>query len=72
MCNVDMDDSQKKSWYDMIIGQDLLLELKSDLCLSVYTIRGNWGAYKECTVSMNDPSELQDYTSFRNEELWEN
>ena len=55
----------------MIMGQDLLLELKLDLCFSYYTIRGNWGAYKECTISMKDPANLHDDTIFRNEELWE-
>ena len=38
-----VDDSQKNSRYDMKIGRDLLLELKLDLCLSDYPIKGNGG-----------------------------
>ena len=49
----------------MIIGKDLLLELKLDLCFSDYTIRGNGGLYKVCTVSMKYPS------IFINEDLWQ-
>ena len=41
--NFYMDDSQKNSRYDMIIGRDLLLELTLDLCLFVCTIKGNGG-----------------------------
>ena len=66
-----VDDSQKNSRYDMIIGRYLLLEPKVDLCFSNYTIRGNGGVYEGFTVSMKDPSNLRDYTIFRNEELWE-
>ena len=55
----------------MIIGRYLLLEPKVDLCFSNYTIRGNGGVYEGFTVSMKDPSNLRDYTIFRNEELWE-
>ena len=40
-----VDDSQKILWYDMIIGQDLLLELKLYLCFYNYTIKGNGDAY---------------------------
>ena len=40
-----VDDSQKYLWYDMIIGRDLLLELKLDLRFSNYTIKGNGDAY---------------------------
>ena len=55
----------------MIIGRDLLLELKLDLCFSYYTIKGNGYVYKGCTAPMKDPSNLCDGTSLRNEELWE-
>ena len=55
----------------MIIGRYLLLEPKVDLCFSNYTIRGNGGVYEGFTVSMKDPSNLRDYTIFRNEELRE-
>ena len=51
----------------MIIGRYLLLEPKVDLCFSNYTIRGNGGVYEGFTVSMKDPSNLRDYTIFRNE-----
>ena len=62
-----MDDLQKNSRYNMIIGLDLLLELKLDSCFFDYTIIGNGGAYKGFTVSMKDPSELRDDASFINE-----
>ena len=62
-----VDDLQKNSRYDMIIGRDLLLKLKLDLCLSDYNIKGNGGAYGGCTATMKDPSDLCDDTSFRNE-----
>ena len=55
----------------MIICQDLLLELKLDLCFSDYTIKGNEGAYEGCTAPMKDPYDLCDDASFRNEEVWE-
>ena len=55
----------------MIIGRDLLLELKLDLCLSDYTIIFNGGAYKGCTAPMSDPYKFCDDARFRNEELWE-
>ena len=62
-----MDDLQKNSRYDMIIGQDLLLELKLYLYFSDYMIKGNVGAYEGCTDPMKDPSDLCDDASFRNE-----
>ena len=49
-----MDDLQKNSRHDMIIGQDLFLELKLDLCFSNYTIKGNGSEYKGCTDTMRD------------------
>ena len=55
--NFYVDESQKNSPYDMIIGHDLLLELKLDLCLSYCTIKGN---------SMKYPSDLRDEAIFRN------
>ena len=69
--NFYMGDSQENSRYDMIIGQDLLLELKLDFCFSDHTIRVDGGAYKGCTISMKDPFDLHDDAIFRNEELWE-
>ena len=66
-----VNDSQKKSRYDMIIGQDLLLEIKLDLCFSDYTIKGKEGAYELCNSPMKDPSDLCDGTRFSNEELWD-
>ena len=51
----------------MIIGGDLFLELRLDLCFSGYTIKGNGGAYEVCTATMKDPSNLYYYASFRNE-----
>ena len=51
----------------MIIGWDLLLELKLDLYLSDYTIKGNGGVYKVCTAPMKYPYDLCDEASFRNE-----
>ena len=62
-----VDDSQKNSRYDMIIGRYLLLELKLDLCFSDYMIKGNGVAYKGCTTPMRDPYNLCDDASFRNE-----
>ena len=50
-----VDDSQKKSRYYMIIGQDLLLELKLDLCFSYYMIKVNGCAYEGCTAPIKDP-----------------
>ena len=66
-----VDDSQKNSRYDMIIGQDLLLELKLDLCLSDYTIKGNGGVYEVFKAPMKYPSNLCDDSSFINEYVWE-
>ena len=39
----------------MIIGRDLLLELKLDLCFSGYTIKVNGCVYEGCTAPMKDP-----------------
>ena len=69
--NFHVDESQKKSRYDMIIGWELLLELKLDLCFSDQTIRGNGGAYEGCTISMNDTSDLRNGASFGDEKEWE-
>ena len=69
--NFHMDDSQKHSRYEMIIGQDLLLELKLDLCFYDCTIKGHGGAYEACTVYTKYPSELRDAKIFINERLWE-
>ena len=66
-----VDDSRKNSRYDMIIGRDLLLELKLDLRLYYCMIRGNGGAHDGCTVSMKDPYDLRDDASFRNYYFWE-
>ena len=65
-----VDELQKNSRYDMIIGWNLLLELKLDLCFSDYTINGNGCAYEGCTTLMRDTSNLRDDTSFRNEKWW--
>ena len=54
----------------MIIDQDLLLELKLDLCFSNYTIKGNGGAYEVFTAPMKDSYKFCDDASFRNEEVW--
>ena len=64
-----MDDLQKNSGYDMIMGQDLLLEIRLDLCFSKYITIGNGGAYKVLTAPMKDTSDLCDGTSFINKEL---
>ena len=64
-----MDDSQIDSRYGMIIGLELLLELKLDLCFSKCTIKGSGGVYEEFTVPMKDPSDLCDDASFKNEKL---
>ena len=58
--NFHVDDLQKHSRYDMIMGRDLLLELKLDLCFSNFTIKGNVGLYKGCTVPMKYLSYLRD------------
>ena len=55
----------------MIIGRDLLLELKLDFCFSNYTVKRNGGPYKGCTAPMRYLYDLCDYSSFRNEEEWE-
>ena len=65
-----MDDSQKNSRYNMIIGRELLLELKLYLCFSDYTIRVNGGAYEGCTISIKYPSDLRNDASLRDEKLW--
>ena len=59
---------QKNLRYDLIIGQDLLLEFKLDLCFSDYTIKDDGGAYKVWTDPMTYPSGFRDDKSFRNEE----
>ena len=66
-----MDDSHTNSRYDMIIGQDLLLEIKLDLCFSNYTIKGNGGVYEGCTAPMKYPYGFCNDASSINEELWE-
>ena len=68
--NFYMDDLQENSRYDMIIGRDLLLELKLDLCFSDYMIKGHGGAYKGCTAPMKDIYNFCDDASFINEEVW--
>ena len=65
-----VEDSKKYSRYEMIIGRDLLLKLKLDLCFSDCTVKGNGCAYKGCTAPMKDPYDLCDESSSRNEELW--
>ena len=65
--NFQVDDLQKTSRYDMIIGRYLLLELKLDLCVSISKITGNGGAYERCTPHMKDTSNLRGDASFRNE-----
>ena len=62
-----MDDLQKISRYDMIIGRYLLLELKLDLCISDDTIKGNEGAYEGCTAPMKDPYDFFNDANFINE-----
>ena len=69
--NFHVDDLQKNSRFDMIIGRDVLLELNLDLCFSDCTVKGNGGGYKGCTVTMKDTSNLRDDAIFRNEGLWE-
>ena len=44
-----------------------MLELKLDLCLSDYTIKGNGGGYKGCNDLMRYTYDLCDDTKFRNE-----
>ena len=44
----------------MIIGWYLLFQLKLDLFFSDYTIKGNVGAYEECTAPMKYPYDLCD------------
>ena len=51
----------------MIIGRDLLLELKLDLCLSNYTIRGTRSPYKGCTAPIKYLSNLCDDIRLINE-----
>ena len=54
----------------MIIGRDLLLELKLDLCFSDCKIKGNGGVYEGCTAPIRYPYNLYDDSIFRNEEIW--
>ena len=63
-----VDDSQKNLHDDIIIGRDLLLELKLDLFSPDQMIKGNGGAYEGCTALTKYPSDLCDYASIRNEE----
>ena len=71
MWSFHVSESQKNSRYNMIIGQDLLLELKLDLCFSNCMIKGNGVAYKVCTTPMRYPNNFCNDASFRNEEVWE-
>ena len=66
-----MGESQRNSRYDMIIGRELLLELKLDLCFFNYTIKGNGGVYEGCTAPMKYPSNMCHDAIYRNEEWWE-
>ena len=61
-----MDDSHESSQYDMIIGRDLLLEIKLDLCFSNYTIKGSVGVYEGSTTPMRDTCYLWGDVIFRN------
>ena len=65
-----VDDLHKNSQYDMIIGQDLLLELKLYYVSPIILIKGNGDMYEGCTAPMKDPYDLSDDASFRNEEVW--
>ena len=66
MWSFHVDYLQKHSRYEMIVFQDLWLEIKLDLCLSGYTVRGNKGMYKEYTAPMQDPYDLCDDASLIN------
>ena len=47
-----MDDSQVNHTYDIILGSDILSELKIGLCFSENTIRVNVVIYEGCKDSM--------------------
>ena len=47
-------DSQSNHMYDMMLGSDILSELKIDLYVFNHTIRGNIGNYKGFTTPMKD------------------
>ena len=51
----------------MIIGRELLLEFKLDLCFSDYIIKGNGSVYEGCTPPMRDHYDLCDDARFINE-----
>lgn len=50
--NLHVYDSQENHRYDMILGPNILSEIKIDLFFSDNIIRGNEGAYKVCTTLM--------------------
>ena len=47
-------DLQGKHMYNMILGHDILCQLRIDLFPSKNTIRGNVGAHKRCKALMKD------------------
>ena len=63
----------------MILGRDILSEIKIDLHFCNNKIRVNGGTYKGCTAPMKDFSRINfdmssdwlKYKIFWNEELWE-
>ena len=53
-----MYDSQDNHSYNMILGRDILSELRIDLRLPKNTIRVNLGMHKRCTTPMKYISKL--------------
>ena len=78
-CNFHVDESRVNHKYNMILGRDILSEIKIYLCLSRNTIKGNIGAHKGCMSPMKDAfknnfNTLSDWINnkiFWNKELWE-
>ena len=73
-----MGEPQGKHRYDMILGRDILSELKTDLCLFKNTIKGNGRTYYGFTVLIKEISNINCNASsnwvnneiFWNEYLW--
>ena len=55
---IHVNESVKKLRYNMILGYDILSELKIYLCLFKNTIKVNGGTYKGCKDPMKDVSKI--------------
>ena len=58
MWSFHLDNSQGRHRYGMILGRNILYELKIDLCFSNNTTRENGGTYEGCTNPMKIISKI--------------